>query len=37
MKGGHYIMARRNNIKNKPRCGYYFRYLSEYENKGFVL
>ena len=25
------------NIKTKPRCGYYFRYLSEYENKGFVL
>lgn len=24
-------------IKNKPRCGYYFRYLFEYENKGFVL
>lgn len=25
------------NVKTKPRCGYWFRYLSEYENKGFVL
>ena len=25
------------NLKTKPRCGYYFRYLSEYEDKGFVL
>lgn len=25
------------NIKTKPRCGYYFRYLSEYEEKGFIL
>lgn len=25
------------NVKTKPRCGYYFRYLSEYEEKGFVL
>ena len=25
------------NVKTKPRCGYYFRYLSEYETKGFVL
>lgn len=24
-------------MKTKPRCGYYFRYLSEYEEKGFVL
>jgi len=24
-------------IKTKPRCGFYFRYLSEYEEKGFVL
>lgn len=24
-------------VKTKPRCGYYFRYLSEYETKGFVL
>ena len=24
-------------VKTKPRCGYYFRYLSEYEAKGFVL
>ena len=24
-------------IKNKPRCGYYFRYQSEYNEKGFVL
>ena len=24
-------------IKTKPRCGYYFRYLSEYEKNGFVL
>ena len=24
-------------VKTKPRCGYYFRYLSEYEEKGFVL
>lgn len=25
------------NVKTKPRCGYWFRYLSEYEDKGFVL
>lgn len=25
------------NLKTKPRCGYYFRYLSEYEVNGFVL
>lgn len=25
------------NLKTKPRCGYYFRYLSEYEKEGFVL
>lgn len=25
------------NVKTKPRCGYYFRYLSEYEVQGFVL
>ena len=25
------------NVKTKPRCGYYFRYLSEYEKNGFVL
>ena len=24
-------------IKTKPRCGYWFRYLSEYEKDGFVL
>lgn len=24
-------------VKTKPRCGYYFRYLSEYEKNGFVL
>lgn len=24
-------------VKTKPRCGYWFRYLSEYEKKGFVL
>ena len=24
-------------VKTKPRKGYYFRYLSEYEEKGFVL
>ena len=24
-------------MKTKPRCGYYFRFLSEYESKGFVL
>ena len=24
-------------VKTKPRCGYYFRYLSEYETNGFVL
>ena len=24
-------------IKTKPRCGYHFRYLSEYESKGFIL
>lgn len=25
------------NVKTKPRKGYWFRYLSEYEQKGFVL
>ena len=25
------------NLKTKPRCGYYFRYLSEFESNGFVL
>lgn len=25
------------NIKTKPRCGYWFRYLSEYESNGFIL
>ena len=25
------------NVKTKPRCGYYFRYMSEYDSKGFVL
>lgn len=25
------------NVKTKPRCGYYFRYLSEYDKYGFVL
>ena len=25
------------NVKTKPRCGYWFRYLSEYEKDGFVL
>ena len=24
-------------VKTKPRCGYYFRYMSEYDSKGFVL
>lgn len=24
-------------IKTKPRCGYYFRFLSEFETQGFVL
>ena len=24
-------------VKTRPRCGYWFRYLSEYEEKGFVL
>lgn len=24
-------------VKTKPRCGYWFRYLSEYEEQGFVL
>lgn len=24
-------------VKTKPRCGYWFRYLSEYNEKGFVL
>ena len=24
-------------LKTKPRCGYYFRYLKEYESNGFVL
>ena len=25
------------NLKTKPRCGYYFRYMSEYDKEGFVL
>ena len=25
------------NVRTKPRCGYYFRYQDEYEEKGFVL
>ena len=25
------------NVKTKPRCGYWFRYLAEYETNGFVL
>ena len=25
------------NLKTKPRCNYYFRYLSEFESNGFVL
>ena len=25
------------NVKTKPRCGFWFRYLSEYDEKGFVL
>lgn len=25
------------NVKTKPRCGYYFRYLNEFESSGFVL
>ena len=25
------------NVKTKPRCGYWFRYLSEYKSNGFVL
>lgn len=25
------------NVKTKPRCGYYFRYFSEYNAQGFVL
>lgn len=24
-------------VKTKPRCGYWFRYMSEYDKKGFVL
>lgn len=24
-------------VKTKPRCGYWFRYLSEYESNGFIL
>lgn len=24
-------------VKTKPRCGYWFRYLTEYESSGFVL
>lgn len=24
-------------VKTKPRCGYWFRYLNEYQSKGFVL
>lgn len=25
------------NVKTKPRCGYHFRFLTEYESNGFVL
>lgn len=25
------------NIKTKPRCGFWFRYMSEYDKEGFVL
>ena len=25
------------NVKTKPRCGYWFRYLTEYETNGFIL
>ena len=25
------------NVKTKPRCGYWFRYLTEYKTNGFVL
>lgn len=25
------------NVKTKPRCGFWFRYLKEYESNGFVL
>lgn len=25
------------NVKTKPRCGYWFRYLTEFEKSGFVL
>jgi hypothetical protein len=24
-------------VKTRPRCGYYFRFLSEYKEKGFIL
>lgn len=24
-------------VKTKPRCGFWFRYMSEYDQKGFVL
>ena len=24
-------------VKTKPRCGYWFRYMTEYDSKGFVL
>ena len=27
----------KHNVKTKPRCGYWFRYLTEYKNNGFVL
>ena len=27
----------KHNVKTKPRCGYWFRYLTEYETNGFVL
>ena len=27
----------RHKVKTKPRCGYHFRFLSEYESNGFVL
>ena len=25
------------NVKTKPRCGFWFRYMSEYDKEGFVL
>lgn len=27
----------KHNVKTKPRCGYWFRYLTEYEKEGFIL